>query len=88
MTNTQQAEHAYWCGMLDKAAANIAKAVPGDTPVTECDVKKRVAYAFRHKSWDEVSEVVVEAAEWIVAHLMKGVPHAEPAHVEPRIIRT
>ena len=69
---------AYWHEMKDKAAVNVSHVSEWSKPTDEEDLKKHIAHVMRHGSCDDKAEVLVEAAEFMIAcHMLKG--HALPA---------
>lgn len=60
----------YWTHMKDRAAMHISTVTERTDPETEAELKDRVALAFRSGRPREVAEAVVEAMEWMTAHLM------------------
>lgn len=64
---------AYWQEMKDKAAANISHVTEWSKPTDEEDLKKHVAYVMRKGGCHDKAEIVVEAAEFMLAcHMLKA----------------
>ena len=60
----------YWTHMKDRAAMHISTVTERPDPETEAELKDHVALVFRSGKSHEMAEVVIEAMEWMTAHLM------------------
>lgn len=60
----------YWTHMKDRAAMHISTVTERPDPETEAELKDHVALVFRSGKSHEMAEVIVEAMEWMTAHLM------------------
>ena len=60
----------FWDHMRDKAAMHISAVTDKHEPETEAEVKEHLECTLRRGSAHDQAEVIIEAVEWQVAHMM------------------
>lgn len=66
----------YWANMKDKAAMHMATVAEKHEPESEHEVKEHLACVLKHGTCRDAAEMIIEAVEWQVSHLMEGLHEA------------
>lgn len=60
----------FWDHMKEKAGMHISAVTEKHEPETESEVKEHLECVLKHGSAHDKAEVIIEAVEWQVAHMM------------------